>query len=93
MTDAYVWDLETSEPRIAGRAETRQILEEIDTVFRQQVRHLVYSHKVSSCTWLESPASKQPHLTICWHTIVLFAISTKRSNEYRMYGHATYGVQ
>lgn len=47
MTDAYVWDLETPEPRIAGRAETQQILEEIDTVFRRQVTHLVYSHKVS----------------------------------------------
>lgn len=50
MTDAYVWDLESAEPRIADRAETRQILQEIDATFRQKIQHLIYSHKVSHCT-------------------------------------------
>ena len=52
MTDAYVWDLESAEPRIADRAETRQILQEIDATFRQKITHLIYSHKVSYCTLL-----------------------------------------
>ena len=46
MTDAYVWDLATPQERFAGSAETRQILGEIDQVFRGEIGHLVYSHKV-----------------------------------------------
>ena len=46
MTDAYVWDLDTPQQRVAGSAETRQILGEIDQVFRREIGHLVYSHKV-----------------------------------------------
>ncbi len=46
MTDAYVWDLDTPQERVAGSAETRQILAEIDQVFRRDISHLVYSHKV-----------------------------------------------
>ena len=47
MTDAYVWDLDTAQERTTGAAETRQILKEIDRVFRQDIGHLIYSHKVS----------------------------------------------
>ena len=46
MTDAYVWDLDTPQERVAGSSETRQILGEIDQVFRREIGHLVYSHKV-----------------------------------------------
>ena len=46
MTDAYVWDLDTPEERVAGVAETRQILGEVDDVFRRHIGHLLYSHKV-----------------------------------------------
>ncbi|KAA6429862.1 MAG: hypothetical protein FRX49_00294 [Trebouxia sp. A1-2] len=48
MTDAYVWDLDTPQERVAGSAETRQILGEIEQVFRREIGHLVYSHKVRS---------------------------------------------
>ena len=48
MTDAYVWDLDTPEARIAGQAETRQLLQEVDATFRQRIRHLIYSHKVGT---------------------------------------------
>ena len=46
MTDAYVWDLDTPQEREAGIAETRQILGEVDEVFRRHIGHLTYSHKV-----------------------------------------------
>lgn len=46
MTDAYVWDLDTPQERVAGTAETRQILGKIDEVFRRQIGHLIYSHRV-----------------------------------------------
>lgn len=49
MTDAYVWDLDTPQERVAGVAETRQILGEVDAVFRRQIGHLLYSHKVCTC--------------------------------------------
>lgn len=45
MTDAYVWDMDTPQERVAGSAETRQILSEIDDVFRRSISHLLYSHK------------------------------------------------
>ena len=47
MTDAYVWDSGTPEACVAGQAETREILQEVDATFRQRIRHLIYSHKVS----------------------------------------------
>ena len=46
MTEAYVWDLDTAQERVAGVAETRQILGEVDEVFRRHIGHLLYSHKV-----------------------------------------------
>ena len=46
MTDAFVWDLDTPSQQVTGPAETREILAEIDRVFRQDIGHLIYSHKV-----------------------------------------------
>ena len=49
MTDAYVWDWDTPQEQVAGIAETRQLLGEVDEVFRQHIGHLIYSHKVCLC--------------------------------------------
>lgn len=50
MTDAYVWDLGTPQERVASVAETRQILKDVDAVFRRGIGHLLYSHKVHAWT-------------------------------------------
>ncbi|DBB16677.1 TPA: hypothetical protein ACH3X3_014925 [Trebouxia sp. C0006] len=71
MTDAYVWDLDTPQERVAGSAETRQTLGEIDQVFRGEIGHLVYSHKwqpgdfiISDNLAVAHEASPQTQMTV-----------------------------
>ena len=68
MTDAFVWDPHTPQERFAGTAETRQILREIDEVFRRHIGHLIYSHKV-----LPNPASAYLALSMILGMIQMFA--------------------
>ena len=63
MTDAYVWDLGTPQERVASVAETRQILKDVDAVFRRGIGHLLYSHKVHAWT---ARHSKKCTLTKCF---------------------------
>ena len=49
MTDAFVWDLGTPQQRITQPPETERLLAEIEAVFTDSGRHLLYSHKVSGC--------------------------------------------
>jgi hypothetical protein len=49
MTDAFVWDLGTPQQRVTLPPETQQLLAEIEAVFTDSGRHLLYSHTVTGC--------------------------------------------